>query len=111
MDDEFHNVLSYSKAKRLDLGRYRKEEKPPSILFDKPGAVELGCEIHAHMSGVILVLDTPHFTRTDAQGNFRLSNLPAGQYKLKAFVNSKNILELPVDLQDGKTLAVKFPPK
>ena len=36
LDDTYHNVFSYSKTKRFDLGRYRKGEKPGVILFDKP---------------------------------------------------------------------------
>ena len=36
LDDMYHNVFSYSKTKRFDLGRYRKDEKPGSVLFDKP---------------------------------------------------------------------------
>ena len=39
MDDTYHNVFSYSKTKRFDLGRYRKDEKPTTVVFDKPGAV------------------------------------------------------------------------
>ena len=27
LDDTYHNVFSYSKTKRFDLGRYRKDEK------------------------------------------------------------------------------------
>ena len=110
LDDEYHNVLSYSKAKELDLGRYRKNEAPPVVLFDKPGAVDLSCEIHAHMSGTILVLDTPYFTTSDASGKFRLERLPAGKYKLKAWLNRKTVWELPIELKDGETVPVNFAP-
>src|SRR5476651_2732821 len=64
-DDAFHNIFSFSPTKRFDLGRYRPEERPiPSQVFDAPGIVILRCDIHEHMRGVILVLDTPHFTVT-----------------------------------------------
>jgi plastocyanin len=33
LDDIYHSVFSYSKAKRFDLGRYRKDEKPGSVLL------------------------------------------------------------------------------
>lgn len=61
LDDTYHNVFSYSKLKRFDLGRYRKDEKPATVLFDKPGAVTVHCEIHDRMRGTILVLETPYF--------------------------------------------------
>ena len=38
LDDQYHNIFSYSPAKRFDLGRYRPEERPiPSVTFDQAG--------------------------------------------------------------------------
>jgi len=109
-DDTYHNIFSYSPAKRFDLGRYRPDERPvPSQVFDKAGLVTLRCDIHEHMRGLILVLDTPHFATTDTSGHFRLSGLPAGNYVLKAWVDSKNTLEKQVELKNGATVHVDFP--
>ena len=109
-DDTYHSVFSYSPAKRFDLGRYRPDERPiPSKVFDMPGLVTLRCDIHEHMRGLILVLDTPYFTITDTEGRFRLSGLPSGHYLLKAWVDSKTTREQAVDLKQGATLHVDFP--
>jgi plastocyanin len=108
LDDSYHNVFSYSKPKRFDLGRYTKDEKPAAVLFDKPGVVKLFCEIHEHMRATVLVLDTPHFTRTDTNGNFRLEHVPAGKYTLKVWIDEKTQLEGPVDLKDGAVSRVDF---
>ena len=110
-DDLYHNVFSYSKTKRFDLGRYRKDERPAAQLFDKPGVVKLNCEIHEHMRGIILVLDTPHFTKTDTNGHFRLEGLPAGRFTLKAWLNEKTSLQREVELEAGKTQHVAFSAK
>lgn len=108
--DTYHNIFSYSPAKRFDLGRYRPDEKPvPSQVFDVPGLVTLRCDIHEHMRGLILVLATPHFAMTDETGRFRLSGLPAGHYTLKAWVDSRTTREHPVDLKSGSTVHVDFP--
>src|SRR5881409_3462733 len=110
LDDQYHNIFSYSPAKRFDLGRYRPEERPiPSVTFDKPGLVTLRCDIHEHMRGLILVLNTPHFVVTNTDGTFRLSGLPAGHYTLKAWIDSKTTREQPVELKSGQTLHVDFP--
>src|SRR5712671_619325 len=110
LDDTYHSIFSYSPAKRFDLGRYRPEERPiPSELFDKPGLVTLRCEIHEHMRGLILVLDTPHFGLTDADGRFRLSGLPSGRYTLKAWIDSKTTRQQLVELKSGATAHVDFP--
>src|SRR2546429_3451970 len=110
LDDTYHSIFSYSPAKRFDLGRYRPEERPiPSEIFDKPGLVTLRCDIHEHMRRLILVLNTPYFVVTDANGRFRLGGLPAGQYALKAWIDSKTTLEKPVHLKSGEVSQVDFP--
>jgi hypothetical protein len=109
-DNAFHNVFSYSPAKRFDLGRYRPEERPiPSQVFDKPGLVTLRCDIHEHMRALILVLETPHFVVTDPDGQFKLENLPTGSYVLKAWLNSKTTLEQPITLTNGQVASITFP--
>lgn len=108
--DTYHNIFSYSPAKRFDLGRYRPDEKPvPSQIFDTAGLVTLRCDIHEHMRGLILVLATPHFTTTDTNGRYRLSGLPAGHYTLKAWVDSRTTREHSVDLTSGSTVRIDFP--
>ena len=110
LDDTYHSIFSYSPAKRFDLGRYRPEERPiPSEIFDTPGLVTLRCDIHEHMRGLILVLNTPHFIVTDPDGRFRLSGLPSGHYTLKAWIDSKTTRERSVDLKSGQTMRVDFP--
>jgi len=110
LDDTYHNIFSYSPAKRFDLGRYRPDERPvPSQVFDKPGLITLRCDIHEHMRGLILVLNTPYFVMTDTAGRFRLGGLPAGHYTLRAWIDSRTTREKPVDLKNGQTLHVDFP--
>lgn len=108
-DDTYHNVFSYSKTKRFDLGRYRKDEKAATVVFDKPGVVAVHCEIHDRMRGTVLVLDTPYFQKTDVTGRYRLEHLPAGQFTLKAWVNDADIRERTVDLKSGGKLHIDFP--
>lgn len=109
-DDTYHNIFSYSPAKRFDLGRYPPNENPPpSVLFDKPGLVTLRCDIHEHMRGLILVLRTPYFTITDRDGHYSLPKLPAGHFKIKAWVDSKTTWERVIDLKDGALLHVDLP--
>ena len=110
LDETYHNIFSFSQPKRFDLGRYRSTERPiPSQVFDQPGLVTLHCDIHEHMRALILVLETPHFIRSDTAGRYRLAGLPAGRYTLKAWVNSKTTFERAVDLKSGAALRVDFP--
>lgn len=109
-DDTYHNVFSFSPAKRFDLGRHRPEDTPvPSQTFDKAGMVTLRCDIHEHMRAIILVVDTPYFTISGTDGSFRLGGLPAGTYILKAWLDSRTTLEKPVTLTSGHTTKLNFP--
>ena len=109
-DEVYHNIFSYSPAKRFDLGRYRSDERPvPSQVFDTPGLVRLRCDIHEHMRALVLVLETPHFVVTDADGRFRLGDLPEGEYTLKVWMDSKRTLERRVVLKSGETVPADFP--
>lgn len=109
-DDDYHSVFSYSKARKFDLGRYRKEEAPPVITFDQAGVVRLNCEIHAHMRGTVLVLETPFFTSTDTNGHYqlRIPVLPQGGYSLKAWVDEKDVRTKDLTLQPGSRVQVDF---
>jgi plastocyanin len=110
LDDTYHNIFSYSPAKRFDLGRYRSDERPiPSVLFDVAGMVTVRCDIHEHMRAIILVLDTPHFVVSDPAGAYRLEGLPEGHFVLKVWLDSRTTLERPVDLWAGAPLRADFP--
>lgn len=87
-DPEYHNVFSYSRNSRFDLGRYKSGEKPPEQLFDTPGLVKLYCEIHEHMRAAILVVDTDYFVMSDENGRYalELEKLPAGTYSVTAWL-------------------------
>lgn len=110
-DDTYHNIFSFSPAKRFDLGRYRPDEKPvPSVVFDQAGLVTLRCDIHEHMRALILVLATPHFVVTDADGRYRLGGLPPGRYTVRAWLDSRTTTAAqPVELKAGATVHLDFP--
>lgn len=108
-DGVYHNIFSYSAAKRFDLGRYRADETPvPSVVFDVPGLITLRCDIHDHMRALILVLDTPHFVVTDEEGRFQLKGVPPGRYVLKAWLDSRTVREQAVEVRDQASLHVDF---
>ncbi len=107
-DQIYHSVFSYSDAKKFDLGRYRPGEEPPAVVFEKPGTVTLFCEVHDHMRGSIVVVDTPHFAKTDAEGNFRIEGIPAGTRTFKVWLSPKETLERTVDLKPGAPTTVDW---
>jgi len=83
-DRVFHNVFSLSEAAKFDLGLYKQGESK-SITFRRTGVVDLYCNIHPEMVAKILVVDTPFFAITGADGRFRLDGVPAGVYPVVAW--------------------------
>jgi plastocyanin len=83
-DSTYHNVFSISKARPFDLGRYA-QGKSKSVRFDRPGIVRVFCDIHAHMSAFVLVFSHPYYATTEADGRYRIDNVPPGTYSVAAW--------------------------
>lgn len=78
-----HQVYSFSPAHPFNLKLYAGVEAPP-VVFDKPGLVVLGCNIHDTMIGFVAIVHTPYFGRTDASGRVAI-DVPPGQYRLRVW--------------------------
>lgn len=79
-----HHAYSFSPAKPFELKLYSGKPAAP-IVFDKPGTVIVGCNIHDQMVAYIHIVDTPYFAKTDASGTANLNAIPAGKYILKTW--------------------------
>jgi len=74
-DQTRHHVYSFSRAKTFDIKLYIGRPERP-IVFDTPGVVTLGCNIHDRMQAYIVVSDEPRWAITDALGRARINGLP-----------------------------------
>lgn len=77
-----HNVFSISDAKRFNLGLYSRGTVR-RLKFERPGVVDLLCNVHLEMSAFIVVLKNPYFARTGSDGAFRIDGIPAGRHQLR----------------------------
>lgn len=82
-DNIRHHVYSFSPAKTFDLKLYSGKPANP-VVFDKPGPVALGCNIHDWMVGFVYVVESPWFAKTAKTGAARL-DLSDGEYDLKVW--------------------------
>jgi plastocyanin len=80
-DSVAHQVYSFSPTKRFELGLYRGQPHQP-VVFDRPGVVILGCNIHDNMLGYIFVTEAQYFGKSDGQGTWRGDALPAAEYEV-----------------------------
>jgi plastocyanin len=85
-DSVRHQVYSFSPAKRFELPLYSgRGTAAPAVVFDTPGVVALGCNIHDWMVAYIYVSDTPHFAKTGKDGTAVLKELPPGDYNVRVW--------------------------
>ena len=78
-----HQVYSFSPAKKFELPLYAGTDAPP-VIFDKPGVIVLGCNIHDWMVGYIYVAETPFFAKTVA-GAAAIDDMPPGEYTVRVW--------------------------
>ena len=83
-DEFYHNVHSKKPHGLFNIGRRKAGVEVP-VKIRRTGLIRVGCNEHEEMSGFILSLDTPYFTKVDESGNYTLEGLPNGKYQLKVF--------------------------
>lgn len=83
-DNIRHHVYSFSSPKRFELPLYIGTPAAP-VVFDRPGVVILGCNIHDWMLGYIYVVATPYFGKTGRDGRALVGEVPAGAYEVRVW--------------------------
>ncbi len=106
LDPFYHNVFSYSSSKRFDLGRYPQGETK-RVLFDKPGLVQIFCEIHYSMRAYVHVLETPYFDVSDDHGNFSIPGIEPGTYTVNVWQENLPALQRTITI-DSDSLYVEL---
>ncbi|MFQ5738183.1 MAG: methylamine utilization protein [Acidobacteriota bacterium] len=101
-----HNVFSASPARMFNLGIYPSGARR-TVIFNKPGVVELLCTVHPEMSAYVLILETPYFSATDARGTFRIAGIEPGTYTLGFWCEHNGTLTRTIKVRKGETLPVR----
>jgi hypothetical protein len=108
LDDVQHHVYSFSPAKPFQLPLYKGTPANP-IVFDKAGVVTLGCNIHDQMSAFIVVVDTPYFEKSGANGHATLRDLEPGRYTVRAWApDAREPAPASVTVTGGERVDVTF---
>jgi len=84
-----HHLYSFSPAKPFEIKLYAGKPAQP-VVFDKPGEVAMGCNIHDWMEAYVLVVDSPYFAKTDSNGRAFITNIPPGHYRLRLWHPRQN---------------------
>jgi plastocyanin len=107
MDPIFHNIFSLSKPKTFDLGSYDKGESR-SVVFAKPGIVSVYCHLHPNMEATIVVSPTRWYAQPDRSGQYRIQDVPPGQYTIVAWHKAAGFFRKTVLIEPGHNSVVGF---
>jgi len=110
-DNIRHQVYSFSPTKRFELPLYAGVPAE-AVVFDKPGVVVLGCNIHDWMIGYIYVSESPYFAKTRADGTALITDLPPRAYAVRVWHPqldaSEESTRKAVDATRGGAVAVSW---
>lgn len=107
-DGILHNVHTYGQ-KNPPINRAQpKFKKTITEKFEHPDMVKLTCDVHGWMSGWLVVQDHPYYAATDEKGEFKLTEVPAGDYELRLWQEKLGETTQKVTVQPGKETVVTF---
>jgi len=84
-DDVLHNVKTEPGSKTSFNVAQPKFKKKITIEFKTPEIVQVECNVHGWMNAILVVADNPYYALTDANGSFKITDVPPGKYTLKVW--------------------------
>lgn len=103
-DPILHNVFSPpGTGAGFDLGTYPSPGARAQH-FAAPGAYVILCHVHPEMVAFVVVVPTPYRAVVDAEGFFRISNVPSGRYQLHVWRRGAGPLEQEIHIVPGRVL-------
>ncbi len=105
-DALYHNVFSSSASASFDLGTFKEGSKVRR--FDKPGLVDVYCNIHETMVANILVVPNRAWARTGPDGRFEISRVPAGKHTVYAWLRDGQVQKQEIEVKPGAPVTVDF---
>jgi plastocyanin len=107
-DRVFHNVFSFKDGKKFDLGIYPVGSLK-RVVFSAAGVSRLFCNIHPHMAGYVVAVDSPYFSAVDEKGAFTIPAVPPGTYTYHAWRPAGPVLTGSVIVAANSRLEVVWP--
>ena len=79
----FHTMGAHNKELNIIQTKTKRRRLP--MTFPEPDTIKVVCDVHSWMKAWIIVTEHPYYALTDADGQFRLENVPEGSYRIKAW--------------------------
>jgi plastocyanin len=84
-DDVLHNIKTSGGSKTSFNIAQPKFKRKLTYDFKNPEIVQVECNVHGWMHAIIVVEDNPYDALTDANGSFKITDVPPGKYTVKVW--------------------------
>jgi plastocyanin len=84
-DDVLHNIKTSGGSKTSFNIAQPKFKRKLTVEFKNPEIVQVECNVHGWMHAIIVVEDNPYDALTDANGSFKITDVPPGKYTVKVW--------------------------
>jgi plastocyanin len=84
-DDVLHNIKTRGGSKTSFNMAQPKFKRKLTYDFKNPEIVQVECNVHGWMHAIIVVEDNPYDALTDANGSFKITDVPPGKYTFKVW--------------------------
>lgn len=80
-----------------------------TFAFDKPeDFLKFKCDVHPWMFAWVSVFDHPYFAVSAKDGTFKIPNVPAGKYTLKAAHRKAGMVTQEIEVKEGEPAKVEL---
>lgn len=106
-DKIYHDVFSLTPGAQFDLGLYRGGESR-TMTFDRPGEIDVYCNIHPQMNAKVLVLQNEHYGQPGPGGSYAIAGVPPGRYTVVAWTAEHKPERKEIEIQPGRAASLDF---
>jgi len=112
-DPVLHNIHTYELMGRVkktvfNVSQPDQNTITKTVKLKKGTAIKIECDAHDFMHAYTFVAKNPYFAVVKADGSYTIDNVPAGEYKIKAWHGFLKDQKGKVEVSAGGTATVDF---
>lgn len=112
-DGILHNIHSYPQENKnppvnVAQPKFKKTIVLKSDSLKEPERIKLACDVHGWMQGWLIVENNPYLAITDQTGQFKLTDVPPGDYEITVWHEKLGEAKQKVTVKAGADTAANF---